>query len=200
MPMWWRDLREINSLLRVASSLVHATVKMADDVQLIGAVSIGAGSRICSGVTIEGPVVVGAGCVIGSGTRISGASWIGQGCRVGARTLVAHAHVGDRSTLGNRCVVAHSWLEEDVMLGPEVVTRCLPPDGRSVQVLREGRYRSTGQLRLGCRIGADTSLGSRTIVLPGTDVPGSSLFGPNLTLSGSFAPGRYQHAGLLRGW
>lgn len=68
------------------------------DVEFVGPVLVGAGSRIDPGAILVGPCVIGPGCSIEAGAVIAG-SVVREGCRVGPRSVVRNSLLLPGSTI-----------------------------------------------------------------------------------------------------
>jgi UDP-N-acetylglucosamine diphosphorylase / glucose-1-phosphate thymidylyltransferase / UDP-N-acetylgalactosamine diphosphorylase / glucosamine-1-phosphate N-acetyltransferase / galactosamine-1-phosphate N-acetyltransferase len=205
MPVWWRELqaqeREFGALLtdpHVAD--VHPSAFVSDSATLDtsrGAIFVGARSRICDGAYVQGPVAIGADCLIGNLAMIRGSTSIGGGTRIGFAAEIKNAIIEDDVTIGPQCFVADSKIEREAYLGAQVRTSNHRLDKDSVKVLVEGEWVDTGMEKLGCLIGAGSSLGIQVIVLPGRMIAPGSSFAPRITVEKNLPPGRYRLAQQL---
>jgi bifunctional UDP-N-acetylglucosamine pyrophosphorylase/glucosamine-1-phosphate N-acetyltransferase len=66
-----------------------------------------------------------------------------------------------------------------------------------VKVLVDGAWVDTGMEKLGCLIGARSSLGIQVIVLPGRMIAPDSSFAPRITVEKNLPSGRYRLAQQL---
>jgi UDP-N-acetylglucosamine diphosphorylase / glucose-1-phosphate thymidylyltransferase / UDP-N-acetylgalactosamine diphosphorylase / glucosamine-1-phosphate N-acetyltransferase / galactosamine-1-phosphate N-acetyltransferase len=202
--VWWRELQaqaraatlqEDDRKVRVdPTASVAGTARL--DVSR-GPITIGARTRICDGAFIEGPAAIGDDCMIGNFALVRGPVWIGKGTRIGFATEIKSAIIQDRVTIGPQCFVANSKIEHDVYLGAQVRTSNHRFDKQSVKVLVEGDWVDTGLEKLGCLIGAGSSLGIQVIVLPGRVIAPGSAFAPRITVEKNLPPGRYRVAQQL---
>jgi UDP-N-acetylglucosamine diphosphorylase / glucose-1-phosphate thymidylyltransferase / UDP-N-acetylgalactosamine diphosphorylase / glucosamine-1-phosphate N-acetyltransferase / galactosamine-1-phosphate N-acetyltransferase len=202
--VWWRELQ---AQARAATlqeddrkARVDPTASVAETARLDvsrGPITIGARTRICDGSFIEGPAAIGDDCMIGNFALVRGPVWIGKGTRIGFATEIKSAIIQDRVTIGPQCFVANSKIEHDVYLGAQVRTSNHRFDKQSVKVLVEGDWVDTGLEKLGCLIGAGSSLGIQVIVLPGRVIAPGSAFAPRITVEKNLPPGRYRVAQQL---
>lgn len=176
---------------------VDTRARVATSAVLKGAVQVGAGAIICHGAYIEGPVVVGRDCLIGNGAMIRGNTRIGGGTRIGFSAELKNAVVGNRVSIGPQCFVADSIIADDVYLGAQVRTSNHRLDKRTVKVMVDGELVDTEMEKLGCLIGARSSLGIQTIILPGRVVAPDSLFEPRITIARNLPAGRYRIGQVL---
>jgi bifunctional UDP-N-acetylglucosamine pyrophosphorylase/glucosamine-1-phosphate N-acetyltransferase len=103
-------------------------------------------------------------------------------------------------TIGPQCFVADSKIEHDVYLGAQVRTSNHRLDKQNVKVLVEGEWVDTGVEKLGCLIGAGSSLGIQVIVLPGRVIAPGSAFAPRITVEKNLPTGRYRVAQQLESY
>ncbi len=84
---WWKDTGKPEDILR-ANHLVLEDLEedmrgeIGENVELIGRVSVGAGTVIKRGSKIRGPVIIGDDCEIGPNTYIGPYTSIGNGCTI----------------------------------------------------------------------------------------------------------------------
>lgn len=186
--MWWNELK----MRMDFEPYVDISAQVASSAVLKGPVQVGPGAIICHGAYIEGPVVIGHDCLIGNGAMVRGSTRIGCGTRVGFATELKNAVVGRRVSIGPQCFVADSVIDDDVYLGAQVRTSNHRLDKRTVAVMVDGELVDTGMEKLGCLIGARSSLGIQTIILPGRVVAPDSLFEPRITIAKNLPAGRYR--------
>jgi bifunctional UDP-N-acetylglucosamine pyrophosphorylase/glucosamine-1-phosphate N-acetyltransferase len=107
------EIRGINSRLELAA--VSRIVRQAKNQALMAA-----------GVTIEDPattyvdphVEIGPDTIVHPGVSLEGHTTIGSGCEVHSGVRIVDSHLGDRVTILNHCVIAHSIIEHDAAVGP----------------------------------------------------------------------------------
>jgi bifunctional UDP-N-acetylglucosamine pyrophosphorylase / glucosamine-1-phosphate N-acetyltransferase len=81
---------------------------------------------MASGVTLEDPattyidpdVEIGADTIIHPGVSIERGTIIGQACEIHSGAHIMDSRLGDRVTILNHCVIAHSDIENDASIGP----------------------------------------------------------------------------------
>ncbi|MDV3467588.1 acetyltransferase [Stenotrophomonas sp. C3(2023)] len=190
--MWWNDVAALETWLADTIAAIDPTADVARDAVIEGAVRIGARSRVCPGARIEGPVVIGDDCLIGNNALIRPCTLIGPGCRIGFAVEMKHAWLEERVSVGPQCYVADSVLEPDVYLGAQVRTSNHRLDRQTIKVRQGDAWLDTGMEKLGCLIGAGSSLGIQCIVLPGRCVAPRTTLGPRITVVRNLPAGRYQ--------
>ena len=202
--MWWRELQrqaDRAAASQTAGELhIYKSAEVSPDAILDasrGPISIGARSRICPGAYIEGPAFIGTDCLIGNLAMIRGTTTIGHGTRIGFATEVKNAVIGDRVAIGPQCFIADSKIENDAYLGAQVRTSNHRLDRQTVKVFVDGEWIDTGLEKLGCLIGAGSSLGIQVIVLPGRMIAPGSSFAPRITVEKNLPAGRYRLAQQL---
>lgn len=196
--MWWDDVAGLEQSLekdpRYAGGIA-AGAYVENGVILderSGPIAIGNGTRVFNGAVLRGPVIVGSNCLIGNQAMIRGPALIEDDVQIGFATEVKNALVGAGCLIGPMCFVADSRLDKQAYLGAQVRTSNQRLDRSSIVVRNENSEIDTGMDKLGCWIGARTSLGIQVIVLPGRVVPPDSVFEPRLTIARNFPPGRYR--------
>jgi bifunctional UDP-N-acetylglucosamine pyrophosphorylase/glucosamine-1-phosphate N-acetyltransferase len=81
---------------------------------------------MASGVTLEDPattyidpdVEIGADTIIHPGVSIERGTVIGQACEIHSGARIIDSRLGDRVTILNHCVIAHSHVDHDASIGP----------------------------------------------------------------------------------
>jgi UDP-N-acetylglucosamine diphosphorylase / glucose-1-phosphate thymidylyltransferase / UDP-N-acetylgalactosamine diphosphorylase / glucosamine-1-phosphate N-acetyltransferase / galactosamine-1-phosphate N-acetyltransferase len=202
--MWWRELQAQARAATVQAddrkARVDPSAWVAPSARLDvsrGPIFIGARSRVCEGAHIEGPARIGDDCLIGNLAMVRGPVWIGDGTRVGFATEIKNAIVQDRVMIGPQCFVADSKIEHEAYLGAQVRTSNHRFDKGNVKVLEDGIWIDTGLEKLGCLIGARSSLGIQVIVLPGRVIAADTTLAPRITVEKNLPPGRYRLAQQL---
>lgn len=197
--MWWRELDAGPSSCGEcgASDCLHvdpsATVSPSAILDCSsGPIRVGSRARICAGAHVQGPVTIGGDCLIGNLAMIRGSTKIGSGSRIGFAAEIKNALIGERVAIGPQCFVADSKIEDDVYLGAQVRTSNHRLDRQRVKVLCDGRLVDSGREKLGCLIGARSSIGIQAIILPGRIVAPDTLIGPRITVEKNLPPGRYR--------
>lgn len=205
--MWWRELQAQARSARFQEddrkARLDPSASVAETARLDvsrGPIIIGARTRICEGAYIEGPAAIGDDCMIGNFALVRGPVWIGKRTRIGFATEIKSAIIQDRVTIGPQCFVADSKIEHDVYLGAQVRTSNHRLDKQNVKVLVEGEWVDTGVEKLGCLIGAGSSLGIQVIVLPGRVIAPGSAFAPRITVEKNLPTGRYRVAQQLESY
>lgn len=197
--MWWDELDAGPGGCGVCgpSACLHVDPTAIVELEAVldssrGPIAVGARTRICSGARIHGPVSIGPDCLIGNLALVRGPSRIGAGSRIGFATEIKNALIGERVAIGPQCFVADSKVEDDAYLGAQVRTSNHRLDRRNVRVLVDGELVDSGRDKLGCLIGAGSSLGIQVIVLPGRTIAPGSLIGPRITVEKNLPAGRYR--------
>lgn len=203
--MWWRELqaqaREFGELLpdqlRVdIDRSAHVSGSATLDASR-GPIFVGARTQICDGAYIQGPVTIGADCLIGNLAMVRGSTSIGSHSRIGFAAEVKNSIIEDGVMIGPQCFVADSKIEREAYLGAQVRTSNHRLDREKIRVLVDGNWIDTGLEKLGCLIGARSSLGIQVIILPGRMIAPDSSFAPRITVEKNLPPGRYRLAQQL---
>jgi bifunctional UDP-N-acetylglucosamine pyrophosphorylase/glucosamine-1-phosphate N-acetyltransferase len=162
-----------------------------------GPIFIGARARVCDGAHIEGPVTIGDDCLIGNLAMIRGATSVGCRSRIGFAAEIKNAIIEHDVMIGPQCFVADSKIETHAYLGAQVRTSNHRLDKQTVKVLIDDDWVDTGLEKLGCLIGARSSLGIQVIILPGRIIAPDSSFAPRITVEKNLPAGRYRLAQQL---
>ena len=197
--MWWHDVQGIGQRLQALNpegrTAIDPTASIDQGVVLDdsgGPIVVGARSRICAGALLRGPIQIGADCLIGNQSMLRGPVIIGDGVKVGFTTEIKQAVIADRVSIGPMCFVADSKIDDGAYLGALVRTSNHRLDGQPISVRQGAEDVATGLEKLGCWIGARTSLGIQVIVLPGRIIANDSLFEPRVTVSRNYPTGHYR--------
>jgi acetyltransferase-like isoleucine patch superfamily enzyme len=122
---------------------------------------LGDGVTVCCGAVVFSGVEIGDGAVVGDQTHIRQNSVIGAGTVVGRGSAIGYnTRIGRRVRIQtNAWLTSYSVVEDDVFVGPGVVTTNDDSMGRG------GSTPLTGvTLRRGCRVGGGT------VLVPGVEV------------------------------
>lgn len=203
--MWWRELHSQTSPCAGCDQVfgcLHVDPSARVDPDAIldtehGPIVIGARTTICRGSVIQGPVWIGEDCLIGNLAMVRGHTHIADGCRIGFAAEIKNAIIEERVTIGPQCFVADSKIEREAYLGAQVRTSNHRFDRGHVEVMVDGQRIDSGFEKLGCLIGAGSSLGIQVIVLPGREIAPGSSFAPRITVEKNLPPGRYRLAQQL---
>lgn len=201
--MWWRDIQAMATEFRAeldGPSSIDPSAHIASGAVLEtsrGPIRIGARTRICEGAFVQGPVVIGDDCLIGNLAMVRGPLRMGSGTRVGFAAEIKNAIIEERVTIGPQCFIADSKIEREAYLGAQVRTSNHRLDKEPVKVFVDGAWVDTGLEKLGCLVGARSSLGIQVIVLPGRMIAADSSFAPRITVEKNLPPGRYRLAQQL---
>jgi len=200
--MWWRELQaQASALGGLVAQPYEAHVAPSAQVSMgatldtsLGPVFVGPRTRICDGAYVQGPISIGADCLIGNLALVRGATSIGDGTRIGFATEIKNAIIGEQVAIGPQCFIADSKIEREAYLGAQVRTSNHRLDRMSVKVLVDGEWVDTGLEKLGCLVGARSSLGIQVIVLTGRVIAPDSSFAPRITVEKNLPSGRYRLA------
>ena len=157
-----------------------------------GPIVIGAGTRVCAGALLRGPLIIGSDCLVGNQSMVRGPTLVGDEVRIGFATEVKQALIGDRVSIGPQCFVADSKVDDEAYLGAQVRTSNQRLDRKPICIRDGDREVATGSDKLGCWIGARSSLGIQVIVLPGRVIAEDSLFEPRVTVGRNYPTGHYR--------
>jgi mannose-1-phosphate guanylyltransferase len=85
--------------VRVSGLLAHETARIADDVECVGPVLVGAGAQVMAGATLVGPTSLGGGSIVAEGALVSRSA-------VWNRCLVGEGAATDGCVLADESVIA----------------------------------------------------------------------------------------------
>lgn len=196
--MWWRDVTELGGRVRElagGATRVDPTAVLDQGCVLddsAGPIVVGPRTRICAGAIIRGPAVIGADCLVGNQSLLRGPIVTGDKVLIGFSTEIKNARLGDRVSIGPMCFVADSVVEDEAYLGAMVRTSNQRLDRGPVSVREGERTVETGCDKLGCLIGAGSSLGIQVIVLPGRVIAPGTTFEPRITVNRNYPAGHYR--------
>ena len=197
--MWWAEVHglaaRLESLIPDGMDHINASVLIETGACLDvsgGPIIIGAGTRVCAGAMLRGPLHIGRGGLIGNQTMIRGPALIGDNVRIGFATEIKQALIGSNVSIGPQCFIGDSRVDDNAYLGAQVRTSNQRLDRQPISV-RDGKQEiATGHDKLGCWIGARSSLGIQVIVLPGRVIAADSLFEPRITIARNYPAGHYR--------
>lgn len=196
--MWWDDIQNLAvqvARMTAGGSRIDPTAIIEPGAILddrIGPIAIGAGTRVCAGALLRGPLIIGSDCLIGNQSMVRGPTLVGDEVRIGFATEVKQALIGDRVSIGPQCFVADSKVDDEAYLGAQVRTSNQRLDRKPICIRDGDREVATGSDKLGCWIGARSSLGIQVIVLPGRVIAEDSLFEPRITIGRNYPTGHYR--------
>ena len=198
-PTWWEQIAALDATLQTLPSIhdhrphhsaeIHHTVNI--DERHGPVVFVGDNIRICEGVSLSGPLLIKSGVLIGKNAQIRGPSIIHENVLIGYNTEVKRSILERGVSLGPGSYVGDSYLEEDVFFGAHVRTSNYRLDGKNVSVGSKGEV-DTGMRKLGCKVGARTSLGIGCKIYPGREVPAGSLFEMDVHIKKNLPAGHYR--------
>lgn len=197
--MWWREIAglcdRLGALLPSEGAFIDPSAVVEPGAILDtsgGPIRIGARTKICAGAVLKGPILIGDDCLVGNNSMVRGPTIIGDDVRIGFTVEVKQALLGDRVSIGPMCFVADSRVDDDAYLGAMVRTSNQRLDRASIDVRENDRTVSTGMDKLGCWIGAGSTLGIQVIILPGRVIAAGSSFEPRITVSRNLPAGQYR--------
>ena len=145
------------------------------------------GAIVCTGAVVYAGVHISAGAIVGDQTQIRERTRVGVDTVIGRGTAVDNdVELGDRVRVQSNCyLTAHTVIEDDVFIGPGVVTT---NDGTAGRHDRSFTLRGAA-LRRACRIGAGA------VLLPGVEVGEEAFVGAGTVVTHN-VPSRAVVAGV----
>ncbi len=197
--MWWREIDKLGdrlgALLPREGAFIDPSAVVEPGAILdtsSGPIRIGARTKICAGAVLKGPILIGDDCLVGNNSMVRGPTIIGDDVRIGFTVEVKQALLGDRVSIGPMCFVADSRVDDDAYLGAMVRTSNQRLDRAPIAVREGADDIKTGMDKLGCWIGAGTTLGIQVIILPGRVIAAGSSFEPRITIARNLPAGQYR--------
>lgn len=147
-------------------------------VTIHGKLVLEAGAVLKSGTYVEGPVYVARGAVVGPNcylrpnTVVLADARVGNACEIKASILMAGAHAGHLSYVGD------SVVGERANLGAGTLVANLRHDGKTVKVTQGGERVDTKRRKLGVVLGDDVHTGINTSFNVGVMLPADATTRP----------------------
>ena len=178
------DLLSANQSLMTTAQSSDIKGEVEQGAVIKGPVSVGKGSVVRSGSYIIGPVAIGEGCDIGPNCYIRPCTAIGDGCHIGASVEVKNSILMAGARAPHHNYVGDSVVGEQCNLGAGSKTANLRLD--------RGRIHSTGidtgRNKLGAIIGDGVQVGINASINVGCSIGSYSVIGPGTVVSGTLLP------------
>jgi acetyltransferase-like isoleucine patch superfamily enzyme len=177
-------------MARLFANVAVADVAFVDESAIIGVppmghedgeleTMIGPGAVIRANTIIYAGVTIGAGLQTGHGAMIREDNVLGDSVSVGTNAVLEYGNrLGDRVRVHSGCFLENTVVEEDVFLGPHVVTTDDPHPMCP-------RYRDCVG---GPVIRARASIGANVTILPGVEIGAGALVGAGSVVTETVAP------------
>ena len=154
------DLLAVNAAaLEIQGQGINGIVE--NGVTIKGPVAIGAGTRIRSGCYIEGPVSIGEGCDIGPNVTIMPSTSIGDGVQLEPYTYIEHSLIMSTVRIGSHSHISRSVIDD----GVKAKAGTFAPSGCCYARVDKEHFKLSD---IGALVGADTVIGSRVVIAPGS--------------------------------
>lgn len=196
---WWEEIKGLDNWTESFKSADRTIAVDGNDIHTSaildtteGPILLGANVKICEGTSLKGPLSIGDNVIIGKNAQVRGPSIIGNNVLLGFNVEVKRSVISNGCKLGPGSYVGDSFLQDNVFLGALVRTSNYRLDGKNVEVLMDGKRHDSGMDKLGCLIGANTSLGIGCKIYPGREVPADSLFEMDVHIKKNLPQGRYR--------
>ncbi len=190
---FWLDLGKPWDLLdanRYFLRQIPLTIEgeIEDNVQVIGPVGIGNGTRVRSGSYLQGPLIIGENCDIGPNCFIRDHCSIGNNVRIGHACELKNTIVFDNSNVPHLSYIGDSIIGSYVNLAAGTITANLRFDKQPVKLTIKGKKIDSGKRKMGAIIGDHVQTGIGTTLMPGVKIGPHSLIGPNINVWDDIPP------------
>lgn len=118
---YWLDLGTPEKYLKAHHDILDGKI----DIPMKGrevseGVFAGEGTKIEKDAHVQGPLLLGDGVSVGPGAHVGERSCLGDNVTVGAGALVRGSVILDGATIGDNCIIDHSIVGRETVLGPGV--------------------------------------------------------------------------------
>jgi len=172
------DLLEANQYFLNRFELVNSGI-IEKNVQILGKVGIGEGTRIRSGSYLVGPLIIGQNADIGPNCYIRDSCCIGNNVRIGNACEIKNSIIFDDTKIPHLSYVGDSLIGSGVNLGAGTITANLRFDNRTVPVSIKGAKEDSGRRKMGAIIGDHSQTGIGATLMPGVKIGPGSIVGSN---------------------
>ncbi|MBU4376260.1 MAG: hypothetical protein KKD29_02140 [Candidatus Omnitrophica bacterium] len=176
----WDILGIKDDYLKKLKRRISNKAKIEKGVEINGNVVIEEGVRILSGARIKGSIYIGKDSFIANNALIRNNTSIGSNCVVAYSSDVKDSLVQDGSGIGPLVFLGDSIIGYESFFGGMARSSNYRLDKKNVEVLVGHKKVDTKRRFLGCFIGNRTSLGIRSIVLPGRKIGNDVIIGPQV--------------------
>jgi NDP-sugar pyrophosphorylase family protein len=153
-----------------------------------GNVQMEEGSRVERGAIVRGPTIIGKDSVIRSGAYIRGHVMVGKGCMIGHGTEIRQVLVLNQSNIPHNNCFFTSVVGNNVRIGGCADTANFRLDGKEISILFSLKDKKfsfpTGQSLFGAIVGDGSSVGGKSLLMPGTLIGRQCRIYPQCTISG----------------
>jgi UDP-N-acetylglucosamine diphosphorylase/glucosamine-1-phosphate N-acetyltransferase len=183
------DLLEANKwALSRMTPVINGEIE--DNVHLIGAVTVGEGTRIRSGAYIEGPTFIDENSDIGPNCYIRRYTHVGKNVHIGNACEIKNSIIMDATKIGHLSYVGDSVVGEDCNFGAGTVIANYRFDAKPVKMTVKEEVVYTGKVKLGVFLGDHVKTGINTSLMPGVKVGNNCWVGPNVVLYRDLPPNK----------
>ncbi len=168
---------------------ISERAEIEPDVEIGGNVRIEADAKVLNGARIKGNVYIGPGCMIGNGAMVRGNTSLAAGCVIGFAAEVNNSLLMERCGVGPVAFVADSLVDRDCFFGGTARVSNYRLDGRDVEVMMNGRVKTTGRRQFGAIFGENAKIGIGSVVYPGRKIGANCMIGPNVNVVRNIEPG-----------
>lgn len=162
--------------------------KIEDNVHLIGAVTVGEGTRIRSGAYVEGPTFIDEDSDIGPNCYIRPYTHIGKKTHVGNACEIKNSIIMDNTKIGHLSYFGDSVIGEDCNFGAGTVIANYRFDAKPVKMMVKDEVVDSGKVKLGVFLGDNVKTGINASLMPGVKVGNNCWIGPNIVLYRDLPP------------
>lgn len=153
--------------------------------QLSDDVAIAKSVKLADNVTVLGPAVIGEDCELRSGAFIRGGVLIGEGVTIGNSCEIKNSIIFDLAQIPHFNYVGDSVIGYRAHLGAGVITSNLKSDKSLVCVKCGDENIPTGLKKFGAIIGDRAEIGCNTVLNPGSIIGRDSIVYPLSSVRGA---------------
>ena len=163
-------------------SIIPASVKIGNNVNIRGIVHFGENITIEAGTSIVGPCHIGSGCYIGHSSLIRSYTCIGDNCTIGYGTEIKGSVLFGSSIIGRLAFIGDSVIGEGAEFGSGCMTINYDKKQNKIHFLGKGTNIKTSFDRLGTFIGDNAFIGANNSLAPGTVIEDDVYIADNITI------------------
>ncbi len=168
MEIYEEALQEIEKVQSKGIQEIH-NADIQENVQILGNVYIGEGTKIQSGCIIQGPVYIGKNCQILYNAYIRPGTILGDNCVIGFSSEVKHTIMRDGSKISDLAFVGDSIIGKNARVGSGVIVANRAFSQSEVIIKDENKKEiRLGREAMGVILGDNSRIGSNCTTSPGT--------------------------------
>ena len=164
-------------------SIIPASTKIKNNVNIKGIVRFGENCVISSGCTIQGPCYIGDNTFIGNNCLIRDHTSIASDCLIGFGTEIKSSILFSNVLMGRLSFIGDSVIGENVQIGNYCTTINYDYEDRNIFVKNsKGQKIDTGRKKIGSFVGDEAYIGSNHSMEGGLVVKNKKVIPSNISL------------------